>query len=62
MFDLFEKVMIKKNGVKGTIVDISESNGSLVFIVESDEKGKRNDGYGGVFPLFDCTIDDIEKA
>lgn len=62
MFDLFDKVVIKKNGVIGTIVDVSESDGRSIFIVESDEKGKRNDGYGGIFPLFDCTIDDIEKA
>ena len=44
MFELYEHVRIKKNGIIGTIVDISKSDDETIYIVESDEKGKRDDG------------------
>ena len=38
-FELYERVKIKKNGVTGQIVDISERESRTVYIVESDTKG-----------------------
>ncbi len=61
MFELYEHVRIKKNGIIGTIVDISKSDDETIYIVESDEKGKRDDGYGGDYPLYWCNDDEIEK-
>lgn len=61
MFELYEKVRIKKNGYIGTIVDISESNGEKTYVVESDIKGKRDDGYGGDYPLYWCNENEIEQ-
>ena len=60
MFELYEHVRIKKNSLVGTIVDISKDGSKEIFIIESDEKGKRSDGYGGDYPLYWCSKDDIE--
>ena len=60
MFELYEKVRIKSNMVIGTIVDISNINGRLNYVVESDEKNF-SEGYGGSWKLFDCNKDEIEK-
>lgn len=60
MFELYEEVRIKSNMVIGTIVDISNINGHLNYIVESNTKNI-SDGYGGDWKLFDCSKDDIEK-
>lgn len=62
MFELYDHVRIKKNNLIGTIVDISESDGEKTFIVESDVKGRRNDGYGGDYPLYWCNEDEISKV
>ena len=62
MFELYEHVRIKKNDLIGTIIDISESDDEKVFIVESDVKGKRNDGYGGDYPIYWCKEDEIIKV
>lgn len=61
MFEIYEHVRIKKNDLVGTIVDISNSNTGKIYIVESDTKGKRDDGYGGEYPLYWCKENDIEK-
>lgn len=61
MFELFEKVKIKSKNLIGTIVDISGDPNDLNITVESDTKGYRDDGYGGVWPLFDCKENDLEK-
>lgn len=62
MFTLFDKVKIKKNNIIGTIIDISEINGQKKYIVESDEKSKRDDAdYDIEWPEFDCTDDDLIK-
>lgn len=58
VFVLFEKVRIKSKKTVGTIVDISDG----VYVVESDEKGKRSDGYGGDYPIFDCSESDLERV
>lgn len=62
MFELFEKVRIISKDLVGTIVDVRENNGKTKYIVESDEEGERPDGFGGIFPLFDCEEKDIEKV
>ena len=62
MFELFEKVRIISKDLIGTIVDISETDGKTEYVVESDVKGKRPDGFGGIYSLFDCTEEDIEKV
>ena len=60
MFELYDKVRIKSNMVIGTIVDISNINGRLNYVVESDSKNVSG-GYGGDWKLFDCSKDEIEK-
>ena len=57
---LFDHVRIKRNGVTGTIVDIS--NG--VYIVEDDIERDPVDstGYYGPWPLYDCKISDLEPV
>ena len=62
MFELYEHVRIKKNDLIGTIIDISESDDEKIFIVESDVKGKRNDGYGGDYPIYWCKEDEIDEV
>lgn len=39
MIEEYEHVRIKKTGVTGIVVDISERNGKKHYIIESDEKG-----------------------
>lgn len=60
----FEKVIIKKNGLPGTIVDISEHNGTKWLIVESDIPflSDEYDGYPGKWKLFHCTEDELEAT
>lgn len=61
-FELYERVKIKKNGVTGQIVDISERESGTVHIVESDTKGKRSDAdYPTIWPLYDCKPDEMIK-
>lgn len=62
MFELYEHVRIKKNDLIGTIVDISKTDDEKLFIVESDVKGKRDDGYGGDYPLYWCKEDEIAEV
>ncbi|MCM1055548.1 MAG: hypothetical protein NC394_08505 [Bacteroides sp.] len=61
MIKLFEKVKIKSENLIGTVVDISNKNGKMVFIVESDTEGEIEGRSGGIFPLYDCSEDEIEK-
>ena len=61
MFELFEKVKIKAEGIIGTIVDINGSDDNKMYIVESDKPGKIEGRDGGDFPLFDCEESEIEK-
>lgn len=62
MFKLFDTVRIKRNNVIGTIVDIDDTSSDVKYVVESDTKGERSDGFGGIWPLFDCNEADIEKV
>ena len=61
MFELCDKVKIRSNDIVGTIVDISNIDGHNIYIVESDVANALG-GYGGVWKLFDCYEDDIEKV
>lgn len=61
MFNLYDKVIIKSKNLLGTIVDIMKKENETIITVESDVKGKREDGYGGIFPIFDCKEEDLEK-
>ena len=60
MFDLFETVKIKSNGIIGTIIDKTISNGKAKYVIESDTyvnpSGKP---YCGDWPLFDCVVEDL---
>ncbi len=58
MYELGDKVRIKHNSVIGTIVDITDIAGKLLFTVESDTIGL-SEGYGGEWKLFDCGEEDI---
>ena len=60
MFELYDKVRIKKEMITGIIVDISNIDGNPVYTVESDSEGLTK-GYGGKWKLFDCHEKDIEK-
>lgn len=58
----FEHVKIKKTGITGIVVDISERDGNKKYIIESDEKGVAG-GWGeeDSWKLFDCEEDELEK-
>lgn len=59
MFALYDKVLIKSKNIIGTIIDIVKKENEITITVESDVKGKRNDAYGGDFPIFNCKEDDL---
>lgn len=57
---LYDIVKIKRNNLTGTIVDVGVRGGKRIYVVESDSEGERTDAdYGGQWPLYDCTDDDI---
>ena len=62
MIEEFDHVRIKKTGITGIVVDISDINGSKTLIVESDDKGVSG-GWGSddSWKLFDCTEDELER-
>lgn len=60
MFNLYDSVLIKTKNIPGTIVDILTSGNETVYTVESDKKGKSDDGFGGIWPLFDCKESDLQ--
>lgn len=63
MFEEYDRVRIKENGIVGEIVDIYHpANGETKYTVESDEKGVPG-GYGpdDSWKLFDCTEDELER-
>lgn len=62
-FELYEHVRIKKNGLFGQVIDITNGKNGPVYTVESDAKGYRDDSdYPSVWPLYDCKETEIEKA
>ena len=61
MFDMNDKVLIKKTGIVGTVVDVSEDNGAPLYVVESDTPYSEG-GYGGKWKLYDCRAEEITRA
>lgn len=62
MFELYEHVKIKRNGIVGQIIDITEGENGAIYTVESDTKGKRSDAdYPSEWPMYDCKSDEIVK-
>ena len=61
MFSINDKVRIIKNGLVGTVVDVSEEDGALRYIVESDTPYSEG-GYGGKWKLFDCLGEELVRA
>ena len=63
MFELYERVKVKKNGVTGEIIDIAELENGTIYTVESDTKGERSDSdYPSEWPMYDCKANEIEKV
>ena len=63
MFELNDKVIIKKNNLRGTVIDVSEYLDGIVYTVESDTKGLRDDAdYNIPWPEYECKENDIIKA
>ena len=60
MFDLFNVVKIKHNGIVGTIVDKTVIKGKTMYIVENNKRGTVKGAYGGEWAEFDCTDEDLE--
>lgn len=61
----FDHVRIKKTGVTGIVVDISNVGGIDRYIVESDEKGTPGGWWGAesdLWNLFDCVESDLERV
>ena len=61
MFALYDTVLIKSKNIPGTIIDIVTSDGKKTYTVESNVKGRRTDGYGGVWPLFCCAENELQS-
>ncbi len=61
MFSLNDKVIIIKNGLVGTVVDVSEDDGVIQYIVESDTPYSEG-GYGGKWKLFDCCAEELAQV
>lgn len=61
MFELYDKVKIKKNGLSGVVVDVYSVGETKHYSVEADEKTDEAGGYGGDYPIFDCVAAEIER-
>ena len=61
MIKLYDKVIIKKSGIKGEVIDISSTKVKTLYIVESDEKNVAG-GYGAEnnYKLFWCEESELE--
>ena len=53
MYDIGDKVRIKKSGIEGTVVDVNISGDSW-YIVEDDETKD------GKYELYDCLEEELE--
>lgn len=61
----FDHVRIKKTGVTGIVVDVSNVDGIDRYIVESDEKGVPGGWWepeSDLWNLFDCVESDLERV
>ena len=62
MLNEYDHVKIIKTGILGEVIDVYCSEGKMIYIVESDEKGVPG-GYGGEnsWKLFHCYEEELEK-
>jgi len=61
--ELFTHVHIADKNVNGVVVDIrTQKDGEKVYVVESDEIPDRPDpdSYPSLYPLFDCSSDQLQ--
>ena len=58
-YKIGQKVRIRQSGVVGWIVDIRKKEQGYDYTVESDSEDATG-GYGGQWPLFDCSEEDLE--
>ena len=62
MFEEFEKVKIIYNGETGTIVDRTERNGVVKYVVEGDTYiNPTGEPYCGDYPLYNCEERDLMR-
>jgi hypothetical protein len=62
-FEMNDKVIIKKNNLRGTVIDIWEYPDGIVYTVESDTIGLRDDAdYNIPWPEYECREEDLEPA
>lgn len=47
MFNLFDKVRVKKKNITGVVVDVAQQGERQCFVVEADNRGKIEGGMGG---------------
>ena len=60
MFNEYDEVIIKVNGMEGTIVDKTIINGNTQYVVEGHAPDNSSlPAYGGEWPLYDCKESDI---
>lgn len=58
-----DKVIIKKTGIRGEVVDIYVAGGQKYYIVESDERGvPGGDGPDDGYKLFHCLAGEIKDV
>lgn len=63
MFAEYDRVRIKGKNVIGDIVDVqTTSDGTKVYLVESDQEGPSDDSdaWNLRYPIFTCTEDQLE--
>ena len=62
-FKVYDHVLIKAKNIPGQIIDMhTAKDGTRLYIVESDIEGYADDpdSWGGLWPLYDCTADQLE--
>ena len=63
MFNLFDKVRVKKKNITGVIVDVAQQGERQCFVVEADNRGKIEGGMGGEndYAILDCMPEELEN-
>jgi len=57
-FMLNDKVFIKSKGIMGVVVDVDPEDPNQI-IVEGDSEDPSESTFGGIWPLYDCTPEDL---